>query len=292
MAIAPPQRPSRPPTPPTQPAPSRTEASVSATAPTIRKAGERKSPPRIIINAVECFGKTTIGAYAPKPIFLCSRGETGLDTLVSSGLAPAVDCQECSTWAETLAAAQSLVTSDYETVVLDALGGFERLNHEEVCRAEYGGDWGEKGFTSYQRGYEVSIGPWIKLLQVLDTIRMKTGATILLLSHSKITNFKNPIGPDFDRYAADCHHKTWGICHKWADAVLFGKFRTVVDKVDTKGKRGKGIGGATRELYSEHCDAWDAKSRYRMPAEIEMPTDPALMWDTIHKAIKGELTNA
>lgn len=105
---------------------------------------------------------------------------------------------------------------------------------------------------------------------------------IIMLGHTQVKPYKNPMGEDFDRYVADVHHKTWGVTHKWADAVLFGTFLTITEK---KNNKVKGIGGTERVLYTERRDAYDAKNRYNMPEEIEIPDDSSKSWETIWKNI-------
>ncbi|HUW30150.1 MAG TPA: AAA family ATPase [Planctomycetota bacterium] len=184
----------------------------------------------------------------------------------------------------------ALVSSPtHQVLAFDALGGIERLCHERVCERDFNGDWGEKGFTSYQKGYDVAVTDWLQLLQRLDRIRSQ-GITILMLGHVQVRPFRNPLGEDYDRYVSDVHHKTWGVTHKWADAVLFGTFRTIV--VAKKGERAKGIGGADRVLYCERRDAYDAKNRYGMPAELDIPGDPSQTWPTIWSAIRKETQDA
>jgi hypothetical protein len=45
-------------------------------------------PNRYVVYAVEGFGKTSLAAHYPKPIFIQSRGETGLETLIDAGQLP------------------------------------------------------------------------------------------------------------------------------------------------------------------------------------------------------------
>ncbi len=275
------------PTPPPPPltAPPSAPSPSNVTVPKLAIPKAEFVPPRLVVNAVEGWGKTTIGAYAPGSVILMAKGETGYVTLLGSKRVPERPAALLETWPETLALLDSLAENDQGTkvVVLDALNGFERLCHQHVCNRDYGGDWGEKGFMSYMQGYDVSVGDWSQMLDKLNILHRKKIA-ILLLSHSTIRPFQNPEGKDFSRYEPDCHRKTWGVTNKWADAVLFGKFVIVLDKQGTKVK---GIGGKARVVCTERTDAYDAKNRYGMAEVIEISNDYTKAWSTIATAIKG-----
>lgn len=248
----------------------------------VRKA--RFQPPRIVLNATEGWGKTSCGAYAPKPLLLMSSDETGYDTLAGAGLVPEIPADVVRDWKhlnDILTKLGNEATLPYKTLILDATGGFEKMCHLFVCKRDFSGDWGEKGFSAFQRGYDVAVPEWTDMLVKLDRIRNK-GVMIILLGHTKVGPYKNPTGNDFDRFTSDLHAKTWGVTHRWADAVLFGKFVTITE---TKKNKTKGIGGEERILYTEWRDAYDAKNRYGMPPEIEIPDDPTKTWETIWKHI-------
>ena len=120
------------------------------------------APPRLILNAVEGWGKTTAGAYAPDPAILMARGESGYTTLLGVGSVPAVPTATVDSWQKLLGLLDQLVAgTDRKTLVLDALGGFERLCQEHVCACDFDGDWGERGFMSFQKGYELSATEWL-----------------------------------------------------------------------------------------------------------------------------------
>jgi hypothetical protein len=241
-------------------------------------------PPRIVLNAVEGWGKTSCAAHTPKPYLLMANGETGYDTLLGVGLVPAIPAETIDSWKDLMSLCDDMIAATdlpFKTLALDAAGGFEQMCHEFICQRDFKNDWGEKGFASYQKGYDVSVPEWKGFLDRLDKIRAK-GVMIIFLGHAKISPFKNPMGEDFDRYVPDMHHKTWGITHKWADAILFGQFVTVTEK---KAGRTKGIGGTERVLYTERRDAFDAKNRFGMPPEIDIPDDPSKSWTTIWKHI-------
>jgi hypothetical protein len=229
-------------------------------------------PNRYILHGVEKCGKTSFAAYFPNPVFIETRGETGLETLIDAGRLPETPhFPECKTW-EDIASAIDVLTNeehDRKTLVIDTLNGAERLCHEEVCRRDYSNDWGERGFTGYMRGYDVALADWRTMLSSLDRLREVRKMAIICLCHTKVKTFKNPEGADYDRYQPDMHEKTWGLSHKWADAVLFLNFETFVNEENAK-KKGKATSSQARMLYTERHAAYDAGNRLGLPAELDM----------------------
>lgn len=250
------------------------------------KSAGNKSPNRVVFHGVEGLGKTSFAAQAPAPIFLMARGETGLETLIDANQLPETPhFPELQDWRSTLESLEALRTQEhpYKTIVLDTMNGFERLCHEFICDTHFGGDWGEKGFSGYMRGYEVALPEWRSFLSLLDRIREERRCSILCLAHTKVKTFKNPEGPDYDRYTVDMHDKTWGLTHKWADMVLFGTFYTTVEK---EGGRSKGKGGQQRVAYTTRHASYDAKHRHGLPEEIDLGDSPAEAWSNFVKALK------
>lgn len=248
-------------------------------------------PSRMILHGVEGWGKTSFAAQAPKPIFLQARGETGLETLIDTGRLPQVaHFPELHTFDDTLSIVRMLTTNDHEhrTIVLDTLNGFERLCHEHTCAKYFGGDWSDRGFMGYMRGYENSLAEWRELLNCLDRLREAKKMAIICLCHTKVAAFRNPEGSDYDRYSPDLHAKTWSVTHKWADLVLFGNFETAEKK---DGLRTKAVGGSQRIMYCQRTAAFDAKNRHGLPEELLMTTDAPSSWrvfqDALQTARKG-----
>lgn len=244
----------------------------------------------IVINAVEGFGKTSLIANAPNSVIVMAPGETGYTTLYNAGLVGERPVASPGSWAELLATLDG-IPSGTRYLGLDAMSGFERLCHEFVCERDFRGVWSEKGFNAFQRGYDTSIAEWLMLLKKLETVRDR-GTHVILLSHSKVEIFSNPSGSDFSRYVADCHKKTWSVTHKWADAVLFGTFHSVIETKEVYGpevlRKGKGIGGVDRVLYTVRRDAWDAKNRFGLEEVIDIPNDPQQAWPAFAAAVFKE----
>lgn len=248
----------------------------------------KKIVPRVLMHAVEKFGKTTIGAYAPSPIIFQIR-DTGYQTLLDAGEAPALPAPIIDSWEDLMTLLDVLAANpqDRETLVIDGVTGAERLCQEYVCNTAFKGDWSDSGFMSYKKGYDMCVPEWLKFLAKLDRIK-GAGVTVIMLAHSKTKEVKNPLGANYDRYEIDSHEKTWSATAKWADAILFGKFHTIVDSArrdkdkSIAEKKGKATGGTQRVIFTQPHDAFVAGNRYGMDSEIWLfDTKPEDMWNVI-----------
>lgn len=236
-------------------------------------------------------GKTTLGAYSVKPIFLMPRGETGLLTLINAGRLPEIPhFPEAQSWDELLGYLRVLrrENHEYRTLVVDTINTAENLLHEHVCETQFNGDWSKTGFLSFNAGYEVSLGPLREMLVLLDALRSEKRMMILLLGHTRIKTFKNPEGADYDRYQPDIHEKSWSLVDRWLDTVLFLNYETIVTQVQESGKqkKGKAIGGSRRFAYTERTAAYDAKNRLGLPKQIDLGDVAEEAWGQLTVAVR------
>ncbi len=244
-------------------------------------------PNRYIIHGPEGVGKTSLPAYAPNPVYIQTLGETGLETLIDARQLPEIaHFPECRTWDDLLSILEELAASEhgYQTLVIDALNGAERMCHEEVCKRLFCNDWGKHGFTSYQQGPDAALVDWRKLLIALDRLRETKRMSIVCLCHSEVKTFKNPEGADYDRYRPAVHEKTWNLTNRWADAVLFINYETSVSESDPE-KKGKATSSQTRLMYTERHAAYDAKHRLGLPAQINMGNSGQEAWNNFKAAL-------
>lgn len=245
----------------------------------------KATPAAMVLFGPPGIGKTSFGAAIPGCVFMHDDQEEGIHTLKSTGQVAAdlPILPPMTRWGEVLDCCKALLDGEHnhKCLVIDTLGGCERLCHEFVCNESFQGEWGDKGFASYQKGYEVALPAWRSFLNALDKLRTQRGMRILFLAHSQVKTFRNPTSEDYDRYIPDCHHKTWNLTHKWADIVLFANYFVVVDK------HGKGKGGQERSMYTQNHAAYEAKNRYNLPEEIPMGNSGAEAWGNLTAAIKG-----
>jgi hypothetical protein len=233
---------------------------------------------------------------APKVIFIQARGETGLETLIDANQLPETPHfpNAAQNWQDVNSQLDFLLTEEhsYRTLAIDTVNGIERLCHEYTCDTEYGGDWGERGFMGFHKGFETSLAPWREFLSKLDRLRTEKRMSIILLCHTQVKNFKNPEGSDYDRYQTKMHDKTWALTKEWADIVLFGHYQTMVvgkngkEETDPT-KRAKAVGGVERILMTQRTAACDAKNRLGLPAEIECGSSALETWGAFVAAAKA-----
>lgn len=232
---------------------------------------------RVVLNAQEGWGKTTLMAYAPKPVIIRSPQESGLVTLRKADRVPDVPTLVSADWPGLLATIRSEDLRQFDTVCFDALGGLEELCREHVFRSQF--ESNQAKFTSYGKGVEAMLVEWMALLAALEDLALH--ADIIVASHARVMSVKDPSAEqDYDRYVADVNKKLWPPTKRWADAVLFGTFFTAVSD------EGRGVGGTDRVLYTEHRASHDAKNRWGMPATVRIPADPAKVYAEVFKSIK------
>ena len=252
--------------------------------------GRQQPATRIILYGPEGVGKSTFAAGAPGAIFIGTEGGTSqLD--VTRFPAP-------EAWGDVLEAVRVLTneTHDFKTLVIDTLDWAEPLLWEFICRRDIMKSIEDYG---YGKGYQVALDEWRIFLAAIETMRRaKPSMHVIMLAHSWVKSFKNPAGPDYDRFEMKLNAKAAGLLKEWSDAVLFAMYETSTAKDEKKRIRGVDNAGA-RIVYTERRAAYDAKNRYSLPGkmplgwsdfmaavEAHQPADPAALTDEINRKAK------
>lgn len=232
----------------------------------MHRIGQSKIGPRLTIIGQEGVGKSSQAALLPNPVFLCAE-----DGLVGEQF-NATESYVIPTWNDILDFASDFVHMSAKWLVIDTLDWVEGLVNEYVVRRDSTTEKPLLGIEDYgySKGYGIAAEEFRRLLQILDRV-VATGKGVLFLVHSKVQNFKNPLGPDYDRFEGKVSRPMMGLVREWSDAVGFAHYDDRA--VAGKNKRAKGIGGGTRVIEWSHCAAWDAKCRLGFPMTMafEMP---------------------
>lgn len=202
---------------------------------------------------------TTWSAGAPSPVFLGPE---------DGGAPEAKRFPLPTSWGEILEAVDELASAkhEYRTLVLDTADWIEPMVWDHVCHVNKVKQLEDVG-GGYGKGFDQARDEWRLLLSRLETLRDR-GMTIVILAHAEVKNFKNPIGPDFEKYQLKMNSKTAAILREWADAVLFARLETY--EVTDKQKRTRGVSDGVRTVYTQPSAAYDAGNRLSLPPELPL----------------------
>ena len=243
--------------------------------------GRRPMPPRLMLYGTEGIGKSTFGAGAPAPIFIPT--EDGLGE---------IDCHHfplAKSFEEVMEALGDLYREphDYQTVVVDSCDWLERLIWDALCQ-QYGVTCIEKVDGGYARGYTHALTHWRRILDGLNTLRMRRGMCVIVLAHAKVEKFEDPEHAAYDRYSPRLHKHATALITEWADAVLFAT-RKIITQTEEGGfgrertiAAGLGADGGERILRTVGSPACVAKNRYGFPGELP------LSWPAIMQALVND----
>lgn len=175
----------------------------------------------------------------------------------------------------------------HRRLVIDGVDRLEALIHQHVVKAAKSGQIQGIEDFGYGKGYQVALDEWRRLVARLDELRSVRNMDILLLGHTYVRPFKNPEGPDYDRYVLRLHEKSGSFIKEWCDAVLFLRFEESTTKVND---REKGVLTGARLLHTRRSAAFDAKNRFDLPDPIQLPDTPGgrVLWNAIELATKKE----
>lgn len=239
-----------------------------------------------MLHGIGGIGKTSWAAHAPKPYFLLSQGETGLQTLIDNHLLPEIPNGEATEWEDVLSIVEDLRTSDHDhkTFVVDVADGLIKLANAHALRTEFEGDAGPKGWLNFSAGDRfVAANEWLQFLNSLDRLRTERKMGIILLAHTVQATYQNPKGPNYDRFVPAMYKESWAITYGWADITLFGHYDVDLEK--QKGStKGKATGG-TRVMSTTWDPTADAKNRMGITDDIAMGDNGAEAWANFVHAI-------
>jgi hypothetical protein len=214
--------------------------------------GKQDRPLKVLVYGQAGIGKSTFASQAPGPLFLPTEdGTNQLDVF---------RLERPSTWAEVLAVPRALGTEQHEhkTLVIDTLGGLERLCWAHVCQT--GGKPDIEAF-GYGKGYVAAVDAWRVFLAELEAMQRAKGVHVVLLDHATARNHKLPDADPFQRWRPSIHDKAADLIEGWCDAVLFATEQVVAVKQNGKA-RGMSVGG--RVLRTTWSATHDAKNRFNL----------------------------
>jgi len=223
-------------------------------------------PPRTVVYGAHKVGKSTFASCAPKPVFV--QTEDGLESIDADAF------PLCRKWNDVLGAIASLYRDKHEfkTVVIDSGDWAEKLLHDHVSTEKCDG----KGIESagYGKGYVYAAEYFAEFLDGLNALRVERGMGIVVLCHSEIRRFDDPLANSYDRYQIKLHKQAGKLLQEWADVIGYACIDTVttIEKKDDfkKSERTRAMTTGRRVLRLTGSPAFDAGNRYSLPDTIDL----------------------
>ena len=235
---------------------------MAITLASLKKTGTAR-PPRIVLYGTHGIGKSTFAAQAPEPVFI--QTEEGLDA-VSATAFPL--CQSFDDILECIGVLAG-ESHDFQTVVLDSADWAEQLIQKRVAQ-----DNNVKTIDAigYGRGYKAAADYWRQLLDGFDHLRTDKNMQVILLAHSQVRRFDDPLADPYDRYQLDLHHGSASLVSEWCDIMMFAnqQYSTVKSDVGFNQKVTRAVGTGNRVLYTQERPGWQAKSRWPLPDTLPL----------------------
>lgn len=223
------------------------------------KTGRRGRAQKVVIYAPEGFGKSTLASRFPEPLFFDVEDSTSQMDVARLSRADLPDLRSFESALLEVAKARPC-----QTLVVDTIDWLEQMAVDAiVAEAKSDKIQGIEDF-GYGKGYTILREKLTIQLAKLDEV-IAAGIHVVLLAHSKVVKFEPPDGAGpYDRYELKLSKQVAPLVKEWADAVLFGNWRTQVKERDKheSGAQFKGVGGKERLLYCNRTAAWDAKNRH------------------------------
>jgi hypothetical protein len=217
---------------------------------------------KIVVYGPESVGKTTLASKFPDPtIFDVEDGSLRLDVK----RVRALDGETFFNRIRALARAEQVPC---KTIVIDSVDQVETFVRDRVLRVHqlktiegvpYGGGWAL---------FRQEFG---RLLTTFDQF-IQRGIHIVVVSHSTTRHFHSPLNDaPFDRFELNLYQPNAQKLKQWCDVLLYMDWEVKV--VENRSGKARGVGGKSRMLHTQHCAAFDAKSRVSLPETLPAEFD-------------------
>lgn len=233
--------------------------------------GKTASAIKVVIYGVEGIGKSTLASCFPDPVFIDTEGSTDHMENVKRFPRP-------TSWSMLLEEVKQILSNpdQCQTLVIDTIDWAERMCIDHIVKSN--GKTGIEDF-GYGNGYTYVKEALGKLLDLLSEVADK-GVNVVLTAHTAIRTFTNPeeMG-EYDRYELKLLNtpkvKNTEMVKEWSDLLLFCNYKqTIVSAGEGTKKKNYLAGGTERVMYSQRTAAFDAKSRFNIPAEMPLSFEP------------------
>lgn len=252
------------------------------------------SPPIITIVGSPGTGKTSFAGTFPNPIFIQAEDASAVfeswaedvqPTLLPELPKSAVDKagnMTVSTKDTIMGQLRELVTDEHEfkTLVVDSVTAMNLLLETEIAMRDSVGNVADAA-GGYHKGF-LEVAQWhADFMHACMVLSKRRNMAIVFLAHSGVQKIKNSPeeASEYTVYSLDMHQKSAAVYINNSDAVFYIKKEEFViggerNKKGQTTKYGRVMQTGERKLITTGDGLTGyvaAKSRYNMPAEIDLP---------------------
>lgn len=250
---------------------------------------------RVVIAGQEKLGKSTLAAFAPKPLLLpLEVGYAGLSVDKTNMLQ---SLREVTQALDEILYYCGQKNFPYKSIILDSCTALERFIHEDVVQRDPQYKAGGKKMTTmetahggYGRGHSLANDDFDGILKRLDVLAAQYGINIIFTCHVFSSKVMDPTSGEYDSWDLLLHspknNKTYGkreMLTQWADVIGFLYEPVFVSKdanLSRAHSQNKG-----RVIGLSRTPAYVAGNRLGVIGEFPVPPPPANGWNTIAHAI-------
>lgn len=242
--------------------------------------GVQQEPNVICGYGVPGIGKSTFAAGSENPLFVGPERNGSLNVAkLTRSLSHDQLCQQIRDVAK-----GKYDKENFRNLVLDSIDMHEKVIHDDITKKEPGSTMATamKGFG---KAYNFAGSKLYEIKNLLDDVRTKKEMGLVILGHSIVTPFNDPmLASNYEVYEM-CLHKTKRVDYNsiftdWADMVLFFNWKAFKTE---DGNHAVSLG--KREILTEFRPSHLAKNRFNLPYSIEMSQNPL---DTF-KVLQGHI---
>ena len=251
-------------------------------------------PPMITIVGTPGTGKTTLGALFPKSIIMPTEDGTSVFENWADDVQPdvlprlpkaqkdAAGNMVRSPRQTALAMLDELITQDhnYKTLVVDSITTMAGMLEDEIAQRDGVGNVADAA-GGFHKGY-TEVGSWhADFVYKCEQLRAVKGMAIVFLAHTGIKKIRNrpDAAADYSVFSLNMDNQALSVYVAQSDAVLYLTKEEFVSGQETnrKGqttKYGRVQQTGVRKLVTTgdgQVGYVNAKNRYGMPAEMEVP---------------------
>ncbi|MCK4500074.1 AAA family ATPase [Candidatus Babeliales bacterium] len=231
--------------------------------------GVQQEPNVIIGYGVPGVGKSTFAAGSKNPLFIGPERNGSLNvSKLKRSMSHDQLCQQMRDIEK-----GKYDKENFRTIVLDSIDMHEKVIHKDITNREPGTTMAT-AMKGYGKAYTFAGSKLYEIKQLLDNIRSKKEMDLIVLGHSIVTPFTDPmLATSYEIYEM-CLHKSKRVDYNsiftdWADMVLFFNWKAFKTE---DGNHAVSIG--KREILTEFRPSHLAKNRFNLPYSIEMDQNP------------------